>query len=115
MDRPALLCLRSRFLIYRITQQIKYTAQALIAYWYGDGAACIHRVHAAHQSVCRAHGNASHYIVTHLLGNLCHQAMTIYINLNRIKQCRQFSLPETDIQDRTRYLHYLANMFLSHI
>ena len=41
--------------------------------------------------------------------------MTIYINLNRIQQRRQLSFPETDIQNRTRYLHYLAYMFLSHI
>ena len=115
MNRPTLLCLRSRHIIYRITQKVKYSSQTLLADRNRDRISRIHSIRSANQTVGRVHSDATHHIVADLLGYFGHNAVTVHLNLNRVQQCRQFTLCKPDIQYRAGYLHYLANMFLTHI
>ena len=115
MNAPALCILRCRLFIYRIAQKIKYSSKACITDWNADRCTCVNCIHAANHTISRVHRNAAHNIVTDLLGNLCNDAAALIFNLNGIKQFRKLSFLETNIQNRTHYLNYLANMSFTHI
>ena len=115
VNAPALCILRCRLFIYRIAQKIKYSSKACIADWNADRCTCVNCIHATNHTISRVHRNAAHNIVTDLLGNLCNDAAALIFNLNGIKQFRKLSFLETNIQNRTHYLNYLANMSFTHI
>ena len=115
MDRPAFLCLRCRKIVYRVTQKVKYSSQAFLTYRNGNWTACIQSFGTAHQTVSRIHGNTSYHIITNLLCNLGNQLCAIIINLYGIEKRRQFIVRKADIQYRTDNLHYLANVFFTHV
>ena len=67
MDRPALLRLRSWFVIYRISKKVKYSSQAGISYRNCNRAAGIYCLRAPDKTIGRVHGNTPYDIITNLL------------------------------------------------
>ena len=56
-----------------------------------------------------------YYIVSDLLSNFGNELCAIIVDLNGILQCRQFIVRKSDVQYRTNDLHYLANVFFTHL
>ena len=62
-----------RQIIYRLTEQIEDTSEALVSYRHRNGAAQIHRIRSADQSIGRTHRNAPYCAVAYMLRDLDRQ------------------------------------------
>ena len=115
MDRPTFCCLRSRLIIYRISEKIKYSSQACISYRNCDRAAGIYCLRAPDKTVGRIHGNTSYDIVANLLRYLGCQLCAVLFYFYGIEKSREFIVRKADIQNRTDDLYYFANVFFTHV
>ena len=114
MNRPIFFCFRSRKIIYRITQQVKYTSQTFLTDRNRNRFPCIHSFCAADQTIGGIHSDTANDIITYLLCHFGGQLYAVIINLYRIQKCRQLIMSETDIQNRTDDLHHFSYMFITH-
>ena len=115
VDRPFFCCFRCRLIVYGLTEQVEHAAQALLSDRNGDRAARVDCFRSADKSVCGLHGNAADHVVARLLRHFHNQLLAVVVYLDGVQKCRQLSFRKTDIQNRTRYLHNLANVFFTHL
>ena len=114
MDGPVSLRGGGGLIVHRLTQQVEYAAQALVADGDLDGLAGVHGLGAAHQAVGAAHGDAAGDVVTGQLRHLDHQLLAVVVDLDGVEQVRQLSILELDVQHRADDLDHLADVFFGH-
>ena len=114
MDWPSLYILRSRLVIYRLSEKIEDSTQTLVTNRYSDWASCVFCINATNKTVCGTHGNAANYVVTDLLSNLSDKSAILYHYLYSVVKIRKFTLFKADVKYRACNLNYLSNMIFTH-
>ena len=98
MDRLAFCILRGRFIVDRISKNVKHSSQGLLSYRDGDRPACADSLHPPDQTVRRSHRNTSHGVIAQMLGNLYNQLPALLChNINGVIDLRQMPVTELDI------------------
>ena len=106
VDRPAA--------VDRFAQQVEDAAERLLADRHCHGRAGIDHVHAAHQAVGRAEGDAADpvaaEVLLHLAGQLDLHALDIGFDREGVVDLRQVAFLELGVERRADDLHDLAGM-----
>ena len=111
VDGPALDALYRRFVVNGLTQQVKYTSQALFANGNGDRRAGVGCLGAALQAVRGGHGDTANHIVADVLCDLRHDGMLAVGNLDGAEQTGQLIVSEADVKNRTHDLDHSSFVF----
>ena len=111
VDGPALDALYRRFVVNGLTQQVKYTSQALFANGNGDRRAGVGGLGAALQAVRGGHSDTANHIVADVLCDLRHDGMLAVGNLDGAEQTGQLIVSETDVKNRTHDLDHSSFVF----
>ena len=106
MDGPPGIALNGGLVVDGLTQQVKHTAQARIAYGHGDGSAGIGGFHAPLQAVGGGHGDTAHHVVTDVLGNLRHDDPITQRDFDGVQKLWQLVIRETNVKNRTLNLDH---------
>ena len=119
VDRPALDVGRDRIaLIYRFSDDIEDTPERGVPDWHSDGLAGVYSLHSPHDTVTAAHGHSAHLVSPDMLLHLHHQfdrrgiACAGAFDQERVVDFRQLLGFEFHVENRTDYLHDLANVLL---
>ena len=99
VDRLVRHSCRYRLVINRLTQYIKYSAQGILSYRYGNGGSGGDSLHSSHKSVGSTHGNTSDSVITQMLGDFHYQFSSISgRDADRVIDLGKFALIEAYIQ-----------------
>ena len=112
MYRHVFHTFRSRFLIDRISQYIEHTPECMFAHRYGNRRTGRLRVHTAHKTVGRSHGDTAHCIIPQMLCYLHDQLFVMVLYFNRFVNLRKVPLRKFDVEDCTDNLSDLTNFAL---
>ena len=113
MDRIVLHPRRRLLLVDRIAEHVEHAPQSRLAYRHRDRRSGGLRLHAAHETVRRTHGDTADRVVTEVLCNLDHKDFPVLpADLDRVIDLRKVALREPDVQNGTDDLCYLTNVFL---
>ena len=102
------------YFINCLAQDIENPAQNTFSDRYLDRAACIFCFHAAHQTVCGAHGYTADDIVAQVLHDFCYQINRLIAcaagDMDGVIYSRQvFFARKADVYDRANDLNYFPN------
>ena len=113
MNRPELLvAYRGRIVVNGLAEHVEYAPEAFRSDRNLDWRACVHSLHAAHETIGRAHGDAAGYAVAKMLHDFNHE-VDIYtaglaLDCDCVQDLREFPRRKFNIYDRSDDLYYFT-------
>jgi len=117
MNRHSLLVLDRTKLIDGLANHIHHAPQRAVAHGYGDRAACVDGLHAAHHAFGGFHRNTAHAAFAQVLLDLenhvngARHGEPVAHHSHRFIDRRQFAFGELHIDRRPRNLNYMSYVF----
>src|SRR4029077_11985516 len=101
--------------IHRLADHIEHAAQRFRTHRDGDACTSVHRIHTAHQSFGRIHGDATHCVFTQMLRDFDNEIPLLIADrriayLKCVVDGRQRAVGKLDVNDRAQHLGNLPHV-----